>query len=192
MGLQLASRRKHIVRREPNGRPSKAGQPREHAPLLVKRLRDAALGGMRDPEWGTELGRLLLNNAITEAMYAAGKRWAEQAARYQGVIGMFPIKSSSAEGGSWGHQPDPSSPRGQEIAARDRDAMERYFEAEAVLVGCQPGGGANVRQVVRRVCEDGELPGGYSEVLALRIGLLRLATHWGLTNVQKSERTVDR
>lgn len=183
MGLQMASRRKHMVRREPNGKPSRAGRQKEFAPLLVKRLRDAALDGMRDPEWGTELGRLLLNSVITEAMYAAGKRWAEQAAKYQGVIGMFPVKSSSAEGGSWSHQPDPDSDRGREITAVERNAMEKYFEAEAILVGCGVVAGCNrnVRVIVRNVCEGGELPTGYPEVISLRVGLLRLAAHWGLT-----------
>jgi hypothetical protein len=177
----MASRRKLTAARVPGGRLSQARGEREFPPLQVKRLRDAALSGMRDPEWGSELGRLLLNRVITEAMYAAGKRWAEQAAKYQGVIGMFPVKSSSAEGGSWGHQPDPDSPRGQEIVKTDRDAMERYFEAESVLVNL----GAGVRVTVRRVCEDGEVPGGYHEVLNLRIGLLGLAGHWGLTKENK-------
>lgn len=182
MGLaQMASRRKYAANRNPGGRLSEAGRAREFPPAQVKRLRDAAMAGMRDPEWGSELGRLYLNNVITEAMYAAGKRWTEQAAKYRGVIGVFPLKSSSAEGGSWSHQPDPDSPKGQEIAGKERDAMERYFEAEAVLVNCGPG----VRITVRRVCEDGEVLGGYSEVIALRIGLLRLADHWGLTRPNK-------
>jgi hypothetical protein len=179
MGLQqMASRRKHMVRREPNGQAQRRKEP---APVNVRRLLDSALTEVKHAEWGTELGRLLINNAIDEAMYAAGKRWSEMAARYQGVIGMFPIKSSSAEGGSWGHQPDPDSPKGQSIATRDRNAMEAYFEADAVLTNCPAG----VRITVRRVCEDRELPGGYHELLNLRVGLLRLAAHWGLTNPKK-------
>lgn len=182
MGLAMASRRKRMATREPNGKPSRAGQEREFPPTQIKRLRDAAMAGLRDSEWGTELGRLLLNGVITDSMYAAGKRWAEQAARYNGVIGVFPLKSASAEGGSWSHQPDPDSPRGRAIAAQERNAMERYFEAEAVLIS----GGPGVRVTVRRVCEEGEVLGGYSEVLALRIGLLKLSDHWGLTGPNKS------
>jgi hypothetical protein len=178
MGLQVASKRKRLAIREPNGKPSRAGREREYPPAQVKRLREAALSGLRDPEWGTELGRLLLNGVITDAMYAAGKRWAELAARYKNVLGIFPIKSSSAEGGSWGHQPDPDSPRGQEIAKADRNSMEAYFEAEAALVMHM---GPGVLPMVRSVCEEGQIPGGYYEVLNLRIGLLKLVTHWGLT-----------
>lgn len=174
----MASRRNNTVAREPNGQAQRRKEP---APVQIRRLRDAALTEVRHAEWGTELGRLHLNGAIDEVMHAAGKRWSELAARYQGVIGMFPIRSPSAEGGSWSHQPDPDSPRGQDIAARDRNAMEAYFEADAVLTSCPAG----VRITVRRVCEDREMPGGYDQLLNLRIGLLRLATHWGLTNAQK-------
>jgi hypothetical protein len=178
MGLQMASRRKHMVGREPNGQAQRRKEP---APAQVRRLLDSALSDVRHAEWGTELGRLLLNGAIDEAMYAAGKRWAEQATKYHGVIGIVPLKSSSAEGGSWGHQPDPDSPNGQDIAEGDRRAMKAHFAADAVLVACGPG----VRVTVRRVCEDRQMPGGYEELLNLRIGLLRLATHWGLTNAKK-------
>lgn len=182
MGLEMATRRKHNIARQPNGQPRRE---REFAPTQIKRLRDAAMAGLRDPEWGTELGRLLLNRVIDEEMYAAGKRWAEMSARYWGIVGAFPVKSAKAEGGSWSHQPDPDSPKGKEISIQERGAMERYFEADAVLVTAaihSPGVGA----AVRRVCEDGQVLGGYSEVLALRIGLLKLADHWGLTGPNKS------
>ena len=63
--------------REPNGRLSRATKVEIDArsPAEVKRLRDAAILGMRDPLWGTELGRLFLRNRITPQQFEAGKRW---------------------------------------------------------------------------------------------------------------------
>ena len=55
--------------------------------------------GLRDAEWGTELGRLYLEGTITSAMYAAGRRWTEMAEKYRHSIGVFPVKSLSAEKG---------------------------------------------------------------------------------------------
>ena len=43
-----------------NGRLSRAGEMREFAPILVRRLRDAAIESVRHAEWGSELGRLYL------------------------------------------------------------------------------------------------------------------------------------
>ena len=79
-----------LRQREPNGRPQRE---RETPPAQVRRLREAALAGLRDPQWGTELGRLLLTKAIDEAMYAAGRRWNEDAAKYRHVIGIRAVKS---------------------------------------------------------------------------------------------------
>src|SRR5690348_5768965 len=125
-GTALAS--KH---RTPSGRHSRAGE-RETAPAAIKRLREAALRQMADPQWGTELGRLNLEGAITDAMYAAGKRWAEYAAKYQGAIGVFPVRSVQPR--SFAHPPDPDSDTGREIAKREAENAEKFFAAHAVLV----------------------------------------------------------
>lgn len=169
----MASKSRH---RTPSGQRSRAGQEREAAPVAIKRLRDAALAGMTDPEWGSELGRLYLNNVITSAMYAAGKRWAEQAARYRHVIGAFPVRSAALERGVGASPLDPDSAEGQREAARHREAMERFFAAHAALSTA----GDRCESMVRRVCEDGYMPLGFEELLQLRTGLMRLVSHWGI------------
>lgn len=178
---ELASRRKRkdrlVAAREPNGRIQRQS---EFPPTQVKRLRDAALSGMRDPEWGTELGRLFLNNTITPAMYAAGKRWREWAETYQRAIGVFPVRSVNAERGHGGSPVDPDSPVGKIIAQREADAAERFFAAQAALVS------AGVESPVRKCCEDNQMPGDFGELMALRKGLLTLVSHWDLTGVGKS------
>lgn len=173
----MASKRKLIVSREPNGRPQRV---KESAPAEVKRLRDSALREVRHAEWGTELGRLYLSDKITEAMYAAGKWWAEQAKKFQAAIGAFPVRSAALEPGRGGTQADPDSPEGQKIAKREANQAEIFFDAHAVLVqtGCE--------SVVRRVCEENESPCGLNELLSVKRGLSVLADHRGLTNGKKS------
>ena len=175
LGATALAKQKH---RTPSGRPSRAGEPKEHAPALVQRLREAALRGMADPEWGTELGRLFLQQAITAPMYAAGKRWAEMASKYQRTIGVFPSRSVSLERGIRSAQPDPDSEEGRKIAKREANAAERFFEAHAVLVQH----GALAEAVVRRLCEHNEMPIGVGELMKLRTGLDALAFHWALTS----------
>ena len=107
----------------------------EFPPAQVKRLRDAAMAGLRDPEWGTELGRLYLEGTITAAMYAAGKDWREKAARYVSSLGHFPVRSILVENRGGSLPPDPDTPEGRKRARREADAMERFFEAHHVLLG---------------------------------------------------------
>lgn len=165
-GNQMASKR-----REPNGRHQRGRGEREYPPTQVKRLRDAAMVGLRDPEWGTELGRLYLEGTITASMYAAGKDWREKAGKYVNSIGVFPIRSPSAEPGRGGSPPDPDSPEGQKQAAREANAMERFFEAHHVLLSA----GKMAEGAVRRLCEHNEGPCGMAELIALRNGLSALA-----------------
>lgn len=173
----MASKRKLIVAREPNGR---AQRERESAPTAMKRLRDAALREARHAEWGTELGRLFLSDEITEEQYAAGKWWTEQAKKYQSAIGAFPVRSATLEVGRGGAAPDPDSPEGQKIAKREANQAEVFFAAHAALV--QSG----YESVVRRLCENDEFPCGWGELMAAKRGLSALATHRGLTNQRKN------
>lgn len=165
--------------REPNGRLQRENVP---APTAVRRLMDAALTDMRHAEWGTQLGRLALAKTITESMYAAGKKWAEMAGKYQKAIGVFPVKTSSPQVGRNGSPADPDTPEGQRIARREANQAEDFFAADHVLVNAGPG----VRLIVRRVCEDDEMPCGMDELVRLRAGLMLLVSHWNLTNGRKS------
>lgn len=169
--------------REPNGRHQRE---REAAPVAVRRLLDAALTDMRHAEWGTELGRLLLKKLINESMFVAGRKWAELANKYQKSIGVFPVKSASPQVGRNAAPPDPDSDEGRKIARRETDGAERFFAADAVLVNAGPG----IRIIVRRVCEDNEMPCGLEELARLRAGLMHLVSHFNLTNTGKSPMNV--
>ncbi len=76
------SRRRCNVIREPNGRASRAGAVELLPPTEMCRLFDAATTGLRDPQFGSMLGRVHLTGKITRAEFAAGKRWAELTTEY--------------------------------------------------------------------------------------------------------------
>lgn len=175
----LASRRKY---RTPSGQLSRAGQDREFPPAQVMRLRTAALAGLRSPEWGSELGRLFLESTITAAMYAAGRRWAEEAKGYQDAIGAVSARSGTLQRGALGHPPDPDSEEGRLVVARESKQAQKFLRARIALVGA----GAPVESIVRRCCEDNEAVIGMEELSKLRTGLMRLASHWNLTTDGKS------
>ncbi len=166
-----------VTAREPNGRIQRERGP---GPTEIKRLRDAALRGLRDPEWGTELGRLYLERALTAEMYAAGKRWRESVAAYHGAIGVFPVRTAALERGR-STPPDPDSEGGREQAVRDRDAAEAFFAAHAALVSA----GMVAENAVRRLCEDDQALCGLYELNGAICGLMALAHYYGLTERSK-------
>jgi len=168
------------VAREPSGRRSRAvtRSAPQFAPTEVKRLRDAALAGMQNPEWGSELGRLLLASKVEPELYAAGQHWAERATRYRHALdaprpnpppARFEPKSPAAA-------VDPASALGQMQTAREVPAIVALQEAHAALRTA----GVLAERVVRRVCEHDEAVCGTSEFVALRRGLLALALFWGM------------
>lgn len=177
-------KRNAIVARTASGQHSRAGQAREFPPAQVKRLREAAMHGLRDPEWATELGRLYLENRIDHAMYAAGKRWAEYAERYRRHSGFFPtLRTSTGEQRGASHPIDPESDRGREIAEQEADAAEKFFKADAVLVQAGP----DIGRAVRRLCEDNEMVCCMADLISVRAGLMHLVQHWNLTGSSKSD-----
>ncbi len=179
------ARRKNrlVYVREPNGRLSRAGKPKEFAPAEIRRLREAALIGMRDAHWGTELGRLFLTAAISEEMYAVGRWWGEMAAKYQSAINApvpFP-KSASLDIGRGNQSADPDSEAGQLEAKRHRGAALTFLEAHAALLGA----GMLAERAVRRLCEENVPLSGAEELESARRGLLWVAKHRGLTEQRK-------
>lgn len=176
--MKRATKMKIVQIREPSGRPSRAAEQKETAPAQVRRLRDAALAGMADQEWGTELGRLFLSGKITPPMYAAGKKWAERASRYQAAINCpVGMRSASAERVGFSSPADPDSDEGQEQVKRDVGAVLAFQEAHAVLLGA----GLIAERAVRGLCERDEAMTGELHALALHRGLSWLAEYWGLT-----------
>jgi hypothetical protein len=166
----MASRRKSLARREPNGRIQR--QEPDISPGEVRRLRSAALRGLRDAEWGTEMGRLYLEGKLTAAQYAAGKWWATLAARYADAIGAKPHpKPIALERGSASHQCDPGSERGMEIAQTHERDVRRFLAVYEALQKC----GAVVVQAVRDLCEYDQSPVGHYQFTKLIEGLNALA-----------------
>jgi len=140
-------------------------------------LRDAAFRGLREAEWGSELGRLYVIGAISSAQYGAGRRWTEDAARWRAALDVRPLRTANLERGALGHPADPDSPEGVEEARRDSARMERFFEAHAELM--RVGRGAEA--AVRRLCEDDLSLAGMEEFRLARAGLLALSIHYGIT-----------
>lgn len=166
-------------------RPSRAqDEPgREYGPAEVRRIRDAAMKGMRDPEWGTELGRLFLERKITAEMYGAGKWWRDIATTYLAArdAPAASPRATSLEFGSRGSHCDPDTEEGRKQATRDRNAAARFEEAHAVLLGA----GALSERYVRDLCEHDKAPfGSYARTAVIR-GLGWLAEWRGLTNKGK-------
>src|SRR3990167_3899985 len=171
--MARSKRRRLVLVREPNGRPSRAGYDREYAPTQIKRLRDAAMIGLRDSEWGTELGRLFLERVITAEMYAAGKWRREMAREYHIAIGapQPDPKPVSYQRGISGTLPDPDSEAGKERTRRDIAAIAVFQEAHAALLGA----GKVAEMAVRRLCEQDQGPVGIFELQYVRRGLLWIA-----------------
>jgi hypothetical protein len=136
------------------------------------------MNGLRDEEWGTELGRLFLEKTIFADQYAAGKRWAEEVAEYRGVIGARGIKAGGMEPGTGGHDPDPDSHAGLELAKAERRIIARFDASHKALTDA--GNGA--KNAVRCVCEDNEILAGAEARLSLACGLTALAKHYASTN----------
>lgn len=175
------SRRKALARREPNGRIQR--DPPLPPPSEVRRLRDAALSGMRDPTWGTELGRLYLVGKITATMYAAGKRWGEMASLYsQALQSPCPDPKAICFDRSGGTSPDPDSHEGRREARRHERAVTSFIDAHAALKTHSAGS----EIVVRSMCERNEMLPGHESLLRLTGGLSVLAGFWGLTDSRKS------
>lgn len=174
-------RRKSLAVREPNGRIQR--DPPLPPPSEVRRLRDAALSGMRDPVWGTELGRLYLVGKITAGMYAAGKRWGELSSKYsQALCSPSPDPKAVCLDRSGGESPDPDSYEGRREARRHERVVASFIDARAALVSTS----AACERAVRSTCERNELLHGHESLLSLKRGLTVLTDFWGLTGSGKS------
>lgn len=176
------SRRKVMAAREASGkvqRPPSLPNPGE-----AKRLRDAALAGMRDPLWGTELGRLHLAGKITFAMLSAGKQWAEYASRYsQALCSPAPDPRAINIGSGGGRDDiDPDSYEGRKEVRRHVRAVQSFTDASVALRSEEIA----AMGIVRSVCERNETIVGHGDLIRLCSGLQALADFWGLTDARKS------
>lgn len=157
------------VRREPAGRLQRERQ--EPPPAKLRRLYLAALAGMEDARWATELGRLYRGQKISEVEFLAGERWAMLARQYAHAIEAPTIKPPALERTSKGTRPD------NEHAMPDNEHAIRAMRKP--LAALQASGAL---AVVRAACEyerciTYELP-------QLRTGLDALAKHWRLSGTK--------
>jgi hypothetical protein len=174
-------RRKSTAIREPNGRIQREAQL--PPPSEVRRLRDAALSGMRDPTWGTELGRLYLVGKITASMYAAGKKWGEFSTMYsQALLSPCPDPKAICLDRAGGESPDPDSYEGRREARRHQRAVTSFIDARAALNTDSAGS----ERVVRSICERDQMVIGHENLILLNRGLKVLVEFWGLTDSRKS------
>jgi hypothetical protein len=151
--------RKLVESREPNGRRQRSNE-REFSPTQVRRLRDAAMAGLRDPEWGTHAGRLFLDGTLTAEMYAAAKWWREMAAKYRVAICAPPPqpKALNLEAGRGSSSIDPDS-EGQGGGWRPPDTVKVFEGPRGALISA----GMMAERTVRRLCEQDEAPVGEQE-----------------------------
>ncbi len=174
------ARRKTMAQREPNGRVQRVQQLGAGE---IRRLRDAAMSGLRDPMWGTELGRLHLTGKITTVQFAAGRQWCEYAARYQQALC---CPSPDPKAVAWeslkSEGADPDSPEGRKEARRHVRSVASYQDAHVALKSSL---GVSVR-ILQQVCERDEMLTGHMELQSLICGLDALAGFWGLTDGRKS------
>lgn len=172
-------RKRHlnVVRRN----DGKAVSPQPTPAGEIKRLVEASLAGMRQPEWGTVYGQLLLGRKITPEQFNAAKRWDQAAVAYQAAIAApGRMKALSLERGINAHAPDPDTTEGELAAARDRRVVGQYLKAQSALSAA----GKMAELAVRSVVQDREYPAGFEVLCALVAGLDALSAHYRLTNQQ--------
>lgn len=159
-----------ITSREPNGQPQRI---RTTPPSNAKRIRDEAIRKSHQSEYGTELGRLWLDDKITAPMFEAGKKWGIVSAALSRALQSPSANPRSLNIGSGGesHPVDPESPEGQREAKHHTKAVQIYDAAVRVLPSAS-------FKVVETVCDRSLALCGHQEFLDLKCGLLILANHW--------------
>lgn len=163
--------------REPNGRLSRAAQKIVGADSVgeIKRLREAALSGMRDRLWGTQLGRLWLEGKITPHQFRAGQQWEALIGKWRAIhcgprfnpkAGLSNLFRVSGGGVSVG-----------EFVADPHEAMVTVMVDE--VINSFDRGVADPTLIAVRECVELDLaPVGFGGKLLLDDGLNRLADFW--------------
>lgn len=168
------AKRKHLQHREPNGRAQR--EPRTTPVANAKRIRDEAVRTHAHAEYGSELGRLFLDDKISANMYEAGKKWmisACSAATAMQGPNSNPKSLAIGESGT-SHPVDPDSEEGMREVRRHERAVEAFRIAGSML-------SSPARRAVEAVCEQRLAVEGYQQLMDLRSGLAVLAHHWRLT-----------
>lgn len=163
--------------REPNGRLSRAAQKVVGGDSVgeIKRLREAALAGMRDRLWGTQLGRLWLEGKITPQQFRAGRQWDELIGQWRAVhcgprfnpkAGLSNLFRVGGGGASVG-----------DFVADPREAMVTTMVDD--VINSFDRGAADPGLIAVRECVELDLaPVGFGGKLLLDDGLNHLAELW--------------
>lgn len=167
--------------REPSGRLSRSARKEIGADSVaeIRRVRAAAMAGMRDPIWGSELGRLFLSGKINAEQFRAGRQWAHLVARWRaihcgpkinpkpGLAALFRVGGPTSEG-----------PTVTDTIADQREAAVTGLIDE-VLDSFPRGPSDPALVALRECCELDVAPVGYGGMLLLNDGLNHLAGMWG-------------
>jgi hypothetical protein len=124
-------KRKNLATRKPGG--ALRDQPQLPSPSETKRLFDLVLAGVRPPEFGTQLGRLMASGRITPAQFNAGNAWCVLVQAYA-IACRGPKQPGSIEmDAAGGTASDVDSDIGIKEAGRDRRVVETYLAATQLL-----------------------------------------------------------
>jgi hypothetical protein len=169
------SRRQRSAAREKKPRATRHGNDTElMPPTEVRRLIELAGAGLRDPMWGSILGRIHLAGKISRAEFAAGKRWAELSAQYsvacQGPQATKSVKLDAPGGAAL----DPDSTAGLKEARRHARASAAYVDGKYALKQAGPA----AERAVDAICVHDYVPTGFDELQALQGGLRALSAWW--------------
>ncbi len=172
--MSRAGRKRKVGERFPTGQIKPEEKPA--SPAAIRRLRDAALMGMADPQWGSVAGIYYLSKKIDEIEYEAAKRFGDLHAQYIAVIGgPRPPKTSTGERSAKSAQIDVDTELGEAEALRHVAIMTRYNDAHGALLMVSPAVEADL---IRFCSIPGETPSGYAATLRVRDGLRALAALW--------------
>jgi hypothetical protein len=168
------SRRKPLRARYPSGQPISAPRTELDSPTAIRRLADLARDGLRDPLWGSQLGRLHAVGKITSSELAAGKRWHELSASYASAC-QAPLPPRTKSLDAPGDTPaDPDSEAGIREARRHEKASAAYVEGKHALRLA----GREAERTVESVCVKDEAVVLFAELESLRAGLSALSAWW--------------
>lgn len=160
--------------------PSGQIRPEEQppSPAAIRRLRNAALMGMADQQWGTMAGLFFLSKKIDEVEYETAKRFGDLHSRYVSVIGgPRPPKTSTGERPARAMQIDVDTEQGEAEAKRHVAILTSYNDAYSLLQSIGPSTEADM---IRFCSVPGESPSGHAGLLRIKDGLRALAGLWNV------------
>jgi hypothetical protein len=175
---KLRGRKRKLVKRQPNGQPSRAGQRDEILAVARNQPHRRGLANFRDERAVDPLGRLAIAGLIGDAAYEAGKAWRQLVANQRRALDAPAPAPKSLAAGPMAPTPglaEPGTggvdPRTEE--ERDRATRRRFAEASRAL----REEGYQVAAEVESVAVDGHEARNLPHLVR---GLAALARHFGI------------